>query len=471
MSTILVVDDSPTIRRVVSTILEHHGFDVTLAVDGQDAIEALKAGEARADLVLLDFVMPRMNGFQFCRALRADADLTYMPVVLMSAKSDRIREQFVQQTGAIDAITKPFDADALVAVVENALRRVQSGRASASQLLDLDDDDDEVELIPESKIDTADDALGAAKAVGAIVARAAGDAGRATKDEVELAAAVAQGLDEAALGALADAVAPALTKAGRSPALAGDLSVVPIGAVLQMLQVEGQTGVLTCSAQDREIAAQFRGGLIDLVQARGAGEEFRLGRYFVEHGILTAKDIDDVVKAPMPKKGDDAPASTVLVKDAPAPLGLKLLAAGRIDEEQLRAALVQQSSEIVYELLRWNKGRFTFQRRAPDELAERAKLALPVAQVVMEGFRRVDEWRVLETSLGSFESVLVRDEAAVEAARVKDLPRAEVTVLEAVDGERTTREIIARCHMSSFDVCRILVQLLQARVVRKRATS
>ena len=70
--------------------------------------------------------------------------------------------------------------------------------------------------------------------------------------------------------------------------------------------------------------------------------------------------------------GDDAPASTVHAKDTPTPLGLKLLAAGRIDDEQLRAALVQQSSEIVYELLRWTKGRFTFQRRAPDELAEKA---------------------------------------------------------------------------------------------------
>ena len=87
----------------------------------------------------------------------------------------------------------------------------------------------------------------------------------------------------------------------------------------------------------------------------------------------------------------------------------------------------------------------------------------------MEGFRRVDEWRVLETTLGSFESVLVRDEAAIEAMRAKDLPRSEQTVLEAIDGERTIREVIARCHMSSFDVCRALVQFLEARVVRRRS--
>ena len=140
-SRILVVDDSPTIRRVVSAILERHGYEAALASDGEDALHALQSGEVKADLILLDFVMPRMNGYQFCRALRADVELSMTPVVLMSAKSDRIRDQFVQQTGAMDAITKPFDAQALVAVVENVLRRVNSGRASSTRLPDLDPDE------------------------------------------------------------------------------------------------------------------------------------------------------------------------------------------------------------------------------------------------------------------------------------------------------------------------------------------
>jgi CheY-like chemotaxis protein len=66
---ILVVDDSPTIRTVVSTILERHGYDPKVASDGQDAYDALASGEVKADLVLLDFVMPHMNGYQFCQAV------------------------------------------------------------------------------------------------------------------------------------------------------------------------------------------------------------------------------------------------------------------------------------------------------------------------------------------------------------------------------------------------------------------
>ena len=131
---ILVVDDSPTIRHIVSTLLERNGYEPQVASDGEDAYEALASGEVVADLVLLDFVMPRMNGYQFCRALRANPKLEKMPVVLMSAKADRIRDKFVEQTGALDAITKPFDAQALVAVIENALRKLANQRSSVERL-------------------------------------------------------------------------------------------------------------------------------------------------------------------------------------------------------------------------------------------------------------------------------------------------------------------------------------------------
>src|SRR5689334_6898786 len=132
-SRILVVDDSATIRRVVSTILERHGYEPALASDGEDAMQALTSGEIKADLVLLDFVMPRMNGYQFCRALRENPELAMTPVVLMSAKADRIRDQFVEQTGALDAIAKPFDRQALAIVIENALRKVNANRGSAAR--------------------------------------------------------------------------------------------------------------------------------------------------------------------------------------------------------------------------------------------------------------------------------------------------------------------------------------------------
>src|SRR5580704_5020005 len=139
MARILVVDDSSTIRKVVSTILERNGYEALAAPDGMVALDALHKAEVPFDLVLLDFVMPKMNGFQFCRAVRTSARFAMLPVVLMSAKSDKIRDHFVDQTGAVDAISKPFDAQALIVAIENALRRVSQGRISAARPMDAED--------------------------------------------------------------------------------------------------------------------------------------------------------------------------------------------------------------------------------------------------------------------------------------------------------------------------------------------
>lgn len=555
-SRILVVDDSPTIRRVVSAILERHGYDPALASDGEDAMDALSSGEVKADLVLLDFVMPRMNGYQFCRALRSHPELAMTPVVLMSAKGDRIRDQFVQQTGALDAITKPFDAQALVAVVENALHRVNSGRASSARLPELPEEPEETPEPIERETTRTHIAQIVATKLAHIVTRVLAE--KPGVSPGELAATLSERLAKDALLEMVEAVRD-IERGGATVnrhVLSGDLGLVPIGAVLQLLAVENQTGILVCrsavapredAGSGAEVVASFRNGLVDLVQSNGAGDEFRLGRFFVEEGILTPEQIDDVMKRsdasasailgdptalPAPASlsatvGDDAPLSRVNVKheipkayssdpiistrpsqvpdtlrddgtpdqhdqvtlpglplsalgrgtltpeampsERPRLLGTMLLAFGKITESQLRSALTRQSSELLYEVLRWPKGRFDFRSEPATEVVESARLGMPVASVVMEGFRRVDEWRVLERTIGSFDAVLLRDDLALSSIDMGTLPPREKTVLDAVDGERTVRGVIAASHMSSFDACRVLVQFLEARVLRKRA--
>ncbi len=433
MSTrVLVVDDSPTIRKVVSSVLERHGFEAVQAADGHAALEKLvhsaratdDAGDEaeKIDVVLVDFVMPKMNGFQLCRAIRHDDLLRDTPIVLMSAKSDRIREHFVQQTGAIDAITKPFEAQALIAVIENAIRRSAEWRARER-------------TNHANRARTAIDELEAADPLGTTPAE------------------------------------------GRQPvALQGDIAIIPIGAILQLLQIESRSGLLLVTDGKTEVTMSVRLGLIDLVQARGAGSEFRLGRYFIEHGLVTTEDIDRLLRdnAPTPRPPPpESGARTTAPKPEPLTgrrlLGDLLVDSGRVTRDQLRDALARQSSELVYEVLRWPAGRFEFRLDSLPALAESAQLALPVASVVMEGFRRVDEWRVVEAGLGNFESVLQADRVAIDAADVARLTKHEQRLLEMVDGDRTVREIIEQSHMSSFDACKVLFALLEARLVRRRA--
>ncbi|HEX3343757.1 MAG TPA: response regulator, partial [Polyangiaceae bacterium] len=417
---ILVVDDSPTIRKVVSAVLERHGFAALQAADGQAALDRLvQAAQAvkddgqddeKIDLVLVDFVMPKMNGFQLCRALRQSEELRATPVVLMSAKSDRIREHFVQQTGAIDAITKPFDAQALIAVIENAIRRSEQWRARGEALAAGIPEDFEAESL-RSTGDTdsrrARIAVEMLKRLSSVLSPVLGKLPHpVVANESQLAIELLGLLTADQVRELGDAMRGLDMGAGRV-GLSGDMGIIPIGAALQLLQIEGQTGVLLVTDGKTEVTLSMRAGLIDLVQARGAGNEFRLGRYFVEHGLVTPDDIDRLLR-------DNAPTPRPPAPDAKVPpprdevsvsrrlLGDILVDSGRVTRDQLRDALARQSSELVYEVLRWPRGRFEFRHESLPALAESARLSLPVASVVMEGFRRVDEWRLVEASVGDF---------------------------------------------------------------------
>ena len=119
--TVLVIDDSPTILKVVQLVLTKAGFTVFTAADGDEGVEVAK--KKKPDLILLDFVMPKMNGYQVCRALHEEEALSDVPVVLMSAKGDQVGERFVKVMGIVDYITKPFSPEAITGVVQHTIEK------------------------------------------------------------------------------------------------------------------------------------------------------------------------------------------------------------------------------------------------------------------------------------------------------------------------------------------------------------
>jgi CheY-like chemotaxis protein len=114
--TILVVDDSATVRKLISGKLEKCGHEVVCAIDGVDALEKLK--EISPDLILLDINMPRMDGYQVCKLIRGDESMKDTPVVMISGKDgffDKVRGRMAGTTGYI---TKPFGPETLMKMVE-----------------------------------------------------------------------------------------------------------------------------------------------------------------------------------------------------------------------------------------------------------------------------------------------------------------------------------------------------------------
>lgn len=116
---ILVVDDSPTVRKLISSKLEKCGHEVVCAVDGLDALEKLNG--MSPDLILLDITMPRMDGYQVCKLIRNNTDMKDVPVVMISGKDGFFDKVRGRMAGTTDYITKPFGPETLMKTVENYL--------------------------------------------------------------------------------------------------------------------------------------------------------------------------------------------------------------------------------------------------------------------------------------------------------------------------------------------------------------
>jgi DNA-binding response OmpR family regulator len=393
---VLVVDDSPTILKLVQLVLTKAGYQVTTASDGESGLVA--AHEDRPALILLDYQMPEMNGDDVCRAMSGDTVLCNVPVVVMSAREDAVGERFASLPNVVDHITKPFSPDALLAVISHIVE--QHARADAPQ--------------PSN--------------------------GRALQQLLKTQPAPEQ-------TPLPDA------------ALAGDLGIISIADVLTLLQDQAQTGTLSLSHADARLEVFLRQGRIDFATARGVPEEFLLGRFIVESGQMTAGALAGFLEV------------RALYPEGKGLLGADLINRGLVTPAGLKKAMSLQTSALVFEGLRWGNGRFRFNALAElPELAREAALALPIDALIMEGLRRVDEWRLIEREIGDFEMVFVRNEEKLAAFGRGKLLRDEVAVLEFVNGKNSVRDIIALAKMGSFDVTKMLYRLLRNKLIRRRVS-
>jgi chemosensory pili system protein ChpA (sensor histidine kinase/response regulator) len=112
----MVVDDSITMRKVTSRVLENHNYEVITAKDGVDALEQLQ--ERIPDLLLVDVEMPRMDGFQLAQNVRADARLRSIPIMMITSRSGQKHQDRAREAGANSYLTKPYKESDLLAKVE-----------------------------------------------------------------------------------------------------------------------------------------------------------------------------------------------------------------------------------------------------------------------------------------------------------------------------------------------------------------
>lgn len=116
---LLIVDDSPTELKLITDVFSSPDYTVVTATDGEEGVEKAKA--EHPDLIILDVVMPKMNGFQACRTIKSMPDLEKTPIILLTSKNQKSDEFWGKRQGADVYLTKPFNTDELLQAVNTHL--------------------------------------------------------------------------------------------------------------------------------------------------------------------------------------------------------------------------------------------------------------------------------------------------------------------------------------------------------------
>ena len=133
MEKILVVEDEKNIRELIEFNLENAGYEVDTAADGRVALDKLSE---EIDLVVLDLMLPEIDGMEVCRRMRGSEDLRQIPIIMLTAKGEEVERILGLEMGADDYMTKPFSPRELVARIKAIFRRIKEFQADSEKIKD-----------------------------------------------------------------------------------------------------------------------------------------------------------------------------------------------------------------------------------------------------------------------------------------------------------------------------------------------
>lgn len=353
---ILDIDDSPTVQRLIEMILSSQGYEVVLASDGEEGIA--KARSERPAAILVDFVMPKMNGFQVCKTLKDDPSFKDTPIILVTSKGDKIGSKFVKTLGITEYFTKPFQPEELLAKI----REVIDNRNASPMLVQEPASEVPSEIIQELYREAEPEPQpsspsGAPSAAGDIEA-------------------MVRTIVEQALGAFVRDILPDLIRKelarqqqAEGESLFGSLATVRMVEVLQTLGRERQTGKLIVTRSGDAVEVYFRDGSVVFASSNSGGDDpvdgllrktCRIGNV----GIENAKRIASMTGQPIDR---------VLIQER------------MIDSRAFALCLKRHTESAVFKIMAWKEGAFSFEKADPPPFA--SGLQLKAEDLLIEGTR------------------------------------------------------------------------------------
>ncbi|HVP62436.1 MAG TPA: response regulator [Myxococcaceae bacterium] len=414
---VLVVDDDRNVQRMLADALTRQGFRVTVERDGEAALVAFE--RQPFDVVLLDVLLPALNGYEVARRIKSTPRGERTPVLMLSGiyKTKIHQAQAVERHGAAGFVEKPFKLTQLFGKLEGVLgdRFPQPPPA----------------LPTNGAPEPASEPLADPRAV-------------AEASLVEFTAAES-GAPEAPSGA---AASPA---PGTPPIDRGDFQARAFPQLLADLHRRRATGGLLLRRDKVKKIVFLRAGAPESVKSNRLSE--CLGRVMVRERMISEADCEESLRR---MKAEGRQQGTVLIE------------MGCISPHNLRYALELQLRLKLLEVFGWTKGEFQFNAKAQPP-AETVRLQMSTAAIVYEGVKRSYDSARLSTALGDIAGKYVHPaDDPLFAAQDMSLGEEESGLLALMDGSRTVRELRRRGPLSPLDTDRFLYALLASQMVELR---
>ncbi len=427
---ILDIDDSPTVQRLIEMILSSQGYEVVLASDGEEGIA--KARSERPAVILVDFVMPKMNGFQVCKTLKEDPEFQDTPIILVTSKGDKVGSKFVDVLGITEYFTKPFQPEELLDKIREVIdkRKVEQAATVREPVREPQREASPLHSAPHAVPQSSTIAL-----------------------ETVVRSAVEQALDEFVKNRLPEFVKKELAKLQNpeNAGIQGNMASVRIVEVLQMLGLQRQTGRLRINRSGEAVAVYFKDGSIVFASSnygtdRSAVEELlRKTCRIPESSIGHVMRITDMTSEPVDR---------VLAQE-------KIL-----DMKTYTECLRRHTESAVFKVMAWKDGKFLFEKAVPPAFA--SVMPLKVDDLLLEGARRADEWSLIQQKIPHFDTVFEPMISNAEELTSRGISDVDLSVFSHIDGRHTVQEIIDSLCIGEFDVVKSMFILLSVNLIRRR---
>lgn len=417
---VLLVDDSPTVRRLGELILSQQGYSVFTAEDGEQGLEL--ARKIRPAVILVDFIMPNMNGHTFCRMVRQDEKMRDIPLILISSKGESVGQAFEKEFGILYYFSKPFEPDDLTRKLEEVLKDV------------------------------------------AVVEPASED--------------ISTGTDQVSLGAMHEMIDKLLRQYFQK-----DFPLLMRSAMSDMLCEAGlvkKSGIVFSGCLEEVplpdvINFTFNSrlsGRLTIFSAEIFGEIFVEEGQFVFASCSTKGGkqpfLTDIMKKQNLLDADDEKICQVVTeaREKVVPIGRMLVEKQLVTEDQLMEALRLHAQDAFSTILEAENGNFFLERDdLPANLSD-LKVRIPLINVLMEGLSHLDERHLAASEFKDETMVLVRlitNEDALETVRLK--PR-ELEIFALIDGRKPLSRIIAESQLDPLETKRICYALRKVGLLR-----